>query len=221
MSLLVSNLVNDAAVKIGDPNQVRVRSSDWLLFYNQSVRELCEKADVMQYRADFNLGTQALYPYPDEMTTMARLEVTETPSDADSWRIVTEKFEDEFRAMTTTRYPVGSLPDHYFADKVGFYLIPRPAVAIVGGGRTTYFGLADRITDTATATYQLPEFTQDYVVRRMTIYGKMARHRITEANAELEQWFADVEGLMDKMEDRSKDRRSSLAPRRNRYAGMN
>lgn len=220
MSLPVSYLVDDAALKIGDPNKTRVSPSEWALFYNQSARELCEKADVLQYRSTFNLTTEALYPYPDEMTTMARLEVTETPSDADSYRIVNEKFEDEFRALTSNRYPTATIPDFYFADRIGFYLIPRPEATIAEGGRITYFGLPDRIFDVTTATYQLPEFTQDYVLRRMVVYGKTARHRIDEANAELQQWYADVEGLQDKVEDRSNDRRSSLRPRRSPYAGM-
>lgn len=220
MALLVTYLVDDAARKIGDPNKQRVQNADWLLFYNQSGRELCEKANVLQYRATFDLGAQALYPYPDEMTQLARVEINETPSNADSWRFLKERFEDEFRAETDVLYPTATIPERYFADKVGFYLMPRPTATIVGGGRMTYYGLPDRLFDLVGANFQLPEFTQDYVIRRMVVYGKTARNRLTEASAELSQWYADIEGLQDKMEDRSDDRRSSMRPRRNPYSGM-
>jgi hypothetical protein len=220
MSLPVSYLVDDAARKIGDPNKTRVQLADWTLFYNQSTRELCQKADVMQYRATFNLGTQAAYKYPDEMTTMTALEVTETPSDGDSWRFLTEKFEDEWRSEVSSRYPSATLPQHYFADKLGFFLVPRPTAAITGGGRITYFGLTDRIFDTQTADFQLPEFCQDLVVRRMVIHGLMARNRLVQAEGELKVWYADVGDLGDAMEDRARDRRSSIRPRVNRMAGM-
>src|SRR3989304_4791231 len=156
MSLPVSYLVDDAALKIGDPKKTRVTNPEWTLFYNQSARERVEKADVMQYRATFNLTTEELYPYPAEMTQMARLEATETPSDKFSFREVTEKFEDEFRQMTSGRYPDSTIPEHYFADKTGFYLIPRPTAFIAAAGRITYFGLPDRIFDATVAIFPLP-----------------------------------------------------------------
>jgi len=220
MSLPVSNLVNDAAIAIGDPNKTRVKMSEWTSFYSRAARELCSKANVLQQRATFNLGTQQAYHFPDDMTTMSKMEVSETPTDGDSWRVIREIFEDEFRSMTSGRYSDNTLPEMYFADRLGFYLVPRPTATIVDGGRITYFGLPDAITDATTATYQLPEFTRDYILRRMIVFGLAARNRHAEAEAELRQWFADVEDLQDKMADRSDDRRSSLAPRRSRYQGM-
>lgn len=219
-SVLVSYMVNDAALAIGDPNKARVKNSDWISFYNRSARELCEKADVLQYRAIFNLGTQALYPYPDEMVALSRIEVNETPTDDDAWRPLDELFEDEFRSRTTGRYPTATIPDSYFADQGGFYLIGRPEAAITGAGRMIFFGLPDRITDVTTATFQLIDIAQDYVTRRMIVYGLKARNRHAEAASELSQWYADVEGLQDNLEDRAKDRRSSIRPRRSPYAGM-
>lgn len=219
-SVLVSYLVDDAARAIGDPRKTRVSLDDWESFYNRSARELCEKANVLQYRSKFNLGTQALYPYPDEMVVLSRIEINETPTDDDAWRPLDEKFEDEFRALTTGRYPTGTIPDSYFSDQGGFYLIPRPEAAITEAGRMIFFGLPDRISDIATATFQLIDVAQDYVTRRMIVYGLKARNRHSEAASELAQWFADVEGLADKLEDRAQDRRSSIRPRRSAYSGM-
>lgn len=220
MSLPISYLVDDAARKVGDPNKTRITPDDWVLFYNQSARELCEKADVLQFCAKFDLTTERRFPYPDEMTQATRISVTETPDDPDSYHYLTEKFEDEWRAETNRRYPSATTPEHYFAEVGGFYLLPRATALIASGMEITYFGIPDRIFDLSIATYQLPHMTQDYVIRRMVVYGKTARNRLVEADSELKQWYADLEGLQDRMEDRANDRRSSIAPRRNRYAGM-
>jgi hypothetical protein len=219
-SVLVSYMVDDAARAIGDPNKTRVSNADWTSFFNRSARELCEKANVLQYRSIFNLGTQALYPYPDEMVVLSRIEINETPTNDDTWRPLDEKFEDEFRSLTTNTYPTGTVPDSYFSDQGGFYLIPRPAAALADAGRMIFFGLPDRISDVTTATFQLIDIAQDYVTRRMIVYGLKARNRHVEAQSELAQWFTDVEGLQDKLEDRSHDRRSSLRPRRAPMFGM-
>jgi hypothetical protein len=220
MPLPVDFLVGDAALKIGDPSRTRVQNPDWVLFYNQSARELCQKADVLRCRGVFDLSTEDAYPYPSDMTQMTGIEVTETPADPDSWRWLDESFEDEFRSEVDGHYPSATLPERYFADKTWFFVIPRCTAAIVGGARISHFKIPARISDLAVATYELPEFTQDYVIRRMVIYAKFARNRIVEADAELKQWYADVEGLTSKIDDRSNDRRSGIRQSRDRYRGM-
>jgi len=217
MSLPVIYLINDCAEMIGDPNKVRVTLGQWTLFYNQSCRELCQKAKVLKFRARFNLGPQAQYHYPDERTVVTKVEANETPDDDNTWFKLDEMFEDEFAAQTSRFYPSATTPSHYFADVDGFYLYPRPEAAITNGGRVTYFGLPDRIFDANTANFQLPELAQDYVIRRMVIHGMKARNRMAEAEGELKLWNADIEGLQDSMEDPSDDRRSAIRPRRSGY----
>lgn len=220
MSIPISYLIDEAANKFGDPNKTRVNGPLWLTFFNESTRELSTKADIAQYRDSFTLGTNPIYPFPDAMVHMVRLEVNEQPvTDPVGWRIVEEIFEDEWRARTSTRYPSATIPDAYFVEKGWFWLIPAPEAPITNGAIITYFGLPDRATDPL-STYQLPEFTQDYIIRRMVIHAKFARNRIVEGQADLKLWYDDVEGLQDKMDDRSSDRRSNIRPRRNLIAGM-
>lgn len=220
MSTLVSQLIDDAAQQIGDPNKERIPPEQWLSIYNQSIRKLCEKVNILKFRNIFSLSTNQAYTYPLEMTVMTGLEATETAGDDDSWRSLDEMFEDEFRSRTSTRYPSASIPTHYFATAGWFYLIPRPSAAIVGGGRITHFGLPDRVIDITTATVQTEAITEEYIINRMVVAANFARNRLVEAKAALEIWEAETQTLQDKLDDRSQDRRSSVAPRKNRFQGM-
>lgn len=220
MSTNVSILVEDAAQAIGDPNKQRVQLSQWLSIYNRSLRELCQKANVLRSRDVFTLDPVTVYTYPEHMTVMTAIEVSETPSDEGSFRYLNEMFEDEFRRRTSAFFPTASLPTHYFATSSFYYLVPMVTAQIVGGGCITHFGLPTRVLDISTAVVETPDFTQDYIIRRMIIHGLESRNRLVEARAALEMWNADMDTLQDKLDDRSQDRRSSIAPRRNRLAGM-
>ena len=223
MSTPAIALVTDAALAIGDPNNQRVTLAQWNSIYNRSLRELCQKANVLKFRSVFALEPTAAYSYPPEMTVMTGMEATETPADDESFRTLGELFTDEFRAETSTRYPVATIPGRYHPTSNWFYFVPRPQAEILGGGRITYYGLPDRVVDEAAlavANLQTADFTQDLVTRRMIVYGMQARNRLVEARAEMELWDADVQTLVDRLDDRSQDRPSTIAPRRNRFAGM-
>ena len=222
MSVLALDMRADAALRIGDPNMTRVKPEQWTLFYNDSCRQLCEKCDVLQFRATFDLTTEQVYPYPEEMTVLTRLEVNLDPTGTPlSWVPLDEKREDEFRAQTRGLYPTATVPDSYLAEQNWFWLLPAPEASIVGGGRVSYFGLPARVPDIVDTTlFELPEICQDYVISRMVIFAKAARNRLVEAAADLQAWKDDTEGLGDRMLDRAKDRPSTIAPRRRRYAGM-
>lgn len=224
MSTLISTVIDDAALEIGDPNKQRIQLGQWVSIYNMANRETCEKANLLKFQDQFDLNANQLkYDYPEGMTVMTDIHVTETPSDELSWRYLKEMFEDEFRERTDRRYPTASLPDHYFATSSWFHVIPAVSAQIVGGACITYFGLPDNVTldqVQSAQVLQIPDFARDYLLRRMVIQGKKARNRIAEAKADLEMWEADMETFQDKLDDRSQDRRSSLAPRKNRFAGM-
>lgn len=221
MSTPISYLVDDAAQAIGDPNKERVQIAQWLSIYNRSLRELCQKANVLKTQDIFTLSAGvARYAYPGHMTVMSGLEVSDTPADEGSFRSLRELFEDEFRARTSVFYPTASLPTHYYCTPSFYYLVPMAEVEIVAGGCLTHFGLPEERVTSIDALMETPDFTQDYLITRMVIFGMEARNRWQEAKDMLAIWNADVESLQDKMEDRSEDRRSTLAPRRNRFAGM-
>lgn len=227
MSTPVSALVDDAAMAIGDPNKQRVATPQWISIYNRSNRELCQKANVLRFLDEFDLvnldpdtGELAMrYDYPDGMTVMNGIHVSDTPTDPASFRWLKEMFQDEFRVATSGSYPVDSLPTYYFATSDWLYLIGAVAADILDGACIDYFGLPDRVTDLS-GVIQVPDMAQDYLIRRMIIHGKMARHNVVEARAELEMWEEDMVSFQDKLDDRSQDRPSSIAPRRNRLAGM-
>jgi hypothetical protein len=216
--------MDDAAQAIGDPNKQRVQLSQWVSIYNRSNRELCEKANVLKFQDEFDLiAGQRKYDWPELMTVMTDIHVSETPGDETTWRYLKEIFEDEFRDRTDRLYPSATLPDNYHATESWFWLVPMVSAEIQGGACITYFGLPDRVTQdqvTSGTVLQVPDMAQDYLLRRMIIHGKMSRNRIVEAKVELELWNADMESFQDKLDDRSDDRRSSLAPRKSRYSGM-
>lgn len=220
MSVPVLRMVNSAARKVGDPNKTRVLLDQWGEIYNEAQRKFCEKVNALKIRNIFTPTTGQAYTYPTNMTVMTMMEVTDSPGDDDSWREVKEMFEDEFRRATSNRYPSAALPTHYFSTANWFYLIPRPEVAIVGGGRITHYRLPDAITDPTTAVLQAEDFTEDYIVSRMVIEAKQSLNRLVEAESDLRTWEKEMEGVQDKFDDRSLDRRSSIAPRKNRLFGM-
>lgn len=224
MSTPISYVIDDAAQAIGDPNKQRVTLAQWVGIYNRSNRELCQKANVLGFSDGFTLvANQNRYEYPAGMTVMTAIHVTETPDDKTTFRVLGEYFEDEFRAMVDASYPAASLPTGYFATSSWFHLVPMVSAQIVGGGCITYYGLPDRITVdqvTGGTVIQVPDFAQDYLLRRMIVHGMEQRNRLVEARTALEMWNADMETLQDKLDDRSVDRRSTIAPRKNRFAGM-
>src|SRR5207245_9805863 len=116
--------------------------------------------------------------------------------------------------------PTATVPTSYFATSGWFYLVPAAETLISAGACIDYFGLPDRITDLTGAIMQVDDFAQDYLIRRMIIHGLESRNRLAEAADSLRTWVADMETLQDRLDDRSQDRRSSIAPRRNRFAGM-
>lgn len=224
MSTLIQEVIDDAAQAIGDPNKQRVSMALWTSIYNRSNRELCQKANVLRLSDKFDLkANQRKYAYPAGMVVAAGIRVSETPSDENSFQDVGEIFQDTFRRMTDALYPTETLPSYYFATSSWFHLVGTATAEIKNGGCITYFGLPDRITLTqieAGEVLQVPDFAQDYLLKRMIIHGLNARNRREEARDELQLWNADMESLQDKLEDRSVDRRASLAPRRDRFAGM-
>jgi len=228
MSTLVSYLIDDAAAEVGDPNKTRIALPQWLSIYNRANRELCTKANILPFSDSFDLRPldpdtgrpQQRYAYPEQMTVLKSIEVSETPDDDNSFRYLNEMFEDEFRERTASSYPTNTLPDSYFADAAWFFLVPIVTATIEEGGWITYYGLPDRIDNVAGAIMQVDDFAQDYLLRRMIIVGLSARNRHAEAATQLAIWDKDMEGLQDKLNDRSQDRRPSLAPRRSPYRGM-
>lgn len=220
MSTLVSALIDDAAQAIGDPNKQRVQIAQWLSIYNMSLRELCQKANVLKTQDIFTLDPVTRYAYPGHMVVLTGIEVSETPDDEGSFRTLDEMFEEEFREATSRLFPTAALPTHYYATSSFFYLVPMVTTQIEKGGCLTHFGLPENDITDPSSLLETPDFTRDYVTRRMVVYGLRARHRYAEAKDELALWQADVDTLHDKMEDRSIDRRATLAPRRNRFARM-
>lgn len=224
MSTLISTVIDECALKIGDPNKQRITLSQWVTIYNMSNREMCSMANILKFQDEFDLvANQKTYDYPEGMVQCTDIHVSETPDDETTFKFLNEIFEDEYRERVDSLFPSATLPTEYYATPSWFSLVPMASAGIVDGGCITYFGLPDEISESAVSggeVLQVPDFTRDYLRRRMLIHAMEARNRLTEAKAALEIWMAEMEGLQDKLEDRSLDRRSSLAPRKNRYAGM-
>jgi hypothetical protein len=222
MSTLVQSVIDEAAMEIGDPNKERIEQPQWVTIYNMSNRELCQKVNLLRLQDDFDLiAGQTRYDFPQGMVEMNGIAVSQTPTDESTFQWLDEIFEDEFRALTSGAYPIASVPDRYFATSSWFYVIGAAETLIGDGGFIDYFGLPDEITTVDSSTVlQVDDLARDYLRNRMVIHGHQARNRLIEAKTALDIWNDELLVLQDKLADRSNDRRSSLAPRRNPFAGM-
>lgn len=213
MSTLIDSLITQAAVNISNPDKGRVTPSDWLMFYGAVARDIGSRLYAIRYTAIFDLQADSDYDWPDEMTRMVALWVTDTPDDPDSWTKLKELRDDEFYDRVNRRYPTAALPTHYNPQATIFRLVPRPDTAIERAAKLEYWGLPDEITSIVGVSMQFPDFMREWVVEGMTIHGLRKLKEIAEANDRYASWAARENEYATRLTDRSDDRRPAMVPR--------
>jgi hypothetical protein len=212
-------VVNEAAALIGDPAFSRITTEGWRVMLNESCRDVVVKLRLQMWRATFDLvANDPEYALPDDCIQVKRIEVNETPSDQTTWWDVGEWFEDEFRAATNGYYPLNTRPVRYtvWVDTYNLYMMPD--TTIPGGGRITYWGLCDDVTDLGSQNIPVLDFMRDRVRDRMLIYGFRRLKQWDSAAAAEKEWEAALSADRARIEDRSADRRARLrTPAGNRF----
>jgi len=213
MSALIDSLVTQCATNISNPAKDRVTAPDWLTFYNAVARDIGARLYAVRYTSFFDLQNDSDYDYPDEMTRMIALWVTDTPSDPDLWRWVGEIREDQFRDRVNVRYPTAALPSEYLPEATIFRVVPKPTAKIALGGKLEYWGLPDEILSTTGTFIPFPDFLREWLVEGMTIHALRKLKQIAEANDRYASWERREADYAARLTDRSDDRRSALVPK--------
>lgn len=222
MSTLIDSLITQAAVNISNPDKGRVTVPDWLMFYNAVARDIGARLYAVRYTSILDIQADTDYDYPDEMTRMIKLSVTDTPDDQDSWVKVDELREDQFNDRTNRRYPTGTLPTHYLPQATIYRVVPRPTALLARCGKLEYWGLPDEIANVSGGYMQFPDFMREWVVEGMTIHGLRKLKEIAEARERYEIWETRENSYAASLTDRSDDRRPAMVPRsrKNSTGGM-
>jgi len=222
MSVLVSDLITRAGVKIGDPGFRRTSRTDFLQFFNEVQFKIATEIRCLEVDADFNIvADQYLYDYPDEAVGMTGVRFSETPTDINTFRWLREKFTDEWRMLTTPLRPSGNVWA-YYARPHCFELSSTPTLAVTNGGIASYWIHPAWLNSESSAVLEIPDFTQEFVMEGMTIHARLTgRDRVAAAQDE-KRWLDSLVNLREKIEDRSDDRRPALRPPSygNPYGGM-
>lgn len=221
--ILVSDMVAEAALEIGDQDYTRIGLSDWVLIYNKALRETCERFQVneREYQQDLIADTHR-YAYPNLMTKVRVIKASYTPTDENTFYDLKEMTDDEFRETTRRRYSIATAPTHYFARRDSFEVWPKPTDTLQGALILICFSLPDRITQIESTLFELPDPASGLVVERMVIQALKALDRYEEADNRYRAWMEEGMRVEDVIEDRTDDRRQSLQPKsfRNPLSGM-
>ena len=222
MSTLIDSLIRQSSINISNPDKSRVTPSDWLEFYNAVARDIGARLFAIRYTSIFDIQADTDYDYPDEMTRMIALWVTDTPDDQDSWALVKELREDEFRDRVNRRYPTGVLPERYLPQATIFRVVPRPTATVERGGKLEYWGLPDEITNISGGYMPFADLMREWVVEGMTIHGLRKLKEITEARERYTVWETRESSYAATLTDRADDRRPAFVPRsrKNSTGGM-
>lgn len=220
--ILADWLTTIAATMVGDPDRGRIKTADWLQFYNLSMNDICSLYDIVQFEQVAALPADALCSYPAESTRISRVEANATPADATTWVTVGEIFEDEWRRHTVSGVPTSDIPRVYFADQGYLRLGAKITADIANGLKITHYGVPDNATDLTVTYMPLPNFMKSYAAERMAIYGLRSDNRDAQANEWEDRWNQREGFIRMKLEDKSTDRRDAIRPAaaRNRFGGM-
>lgn len=222
MAILVSSIIDDAALLTGDPNKERTLPSQWLAIYNMAVRRMCKKFRLLKREWKSDLSAHVI-TYPDDMTVLTQVRVALVPNEITDFTTLREiPTEDEFRAMTQGQYPQQERPSEYFADPEVAYLVGRPITSVADGLRFHGFGLPDTVAIAESSYYEPPDFTSDFCIALMQIIAKRINKQYAEADREHAAWLEEGSHYEQMVEDRSDDARTAIRPLSASYptAGM-
>ena len=212
MSTFVASLIDEAALRLGDPRFTRVSRADWLQFFNEAQLDAATELRILEDDFFFTIQAGAArYTYPQNMIQMSKLSFTETPADGRSYRDLQEMFRDEHRsAATSGMYPQGSVWG-YYARAAFFELVGEPSTEVIDGGLLTMWYTPTWIdVETAGDVMELPDMMRNLIRDWMLEKGLTKIGRVVEAQRMELRREMKLTGFRSKIEDRSDDRRAAL-----------
>jgi hypothetical protein len=226
MSLtLVTDLLSQVSVRLGDPRMTRTTQADLLAFYNEALEELTLGWKVLEEDATADIqATERRYLYPEECVQLRRARYNATPLVEDAgWNLV-EDFWEEHKARTNYFNETGE-PRHYCVRASFFELRPTPDTNVSDGLFVSYWKLGTPvvISDLLTATVELPAAFRKYLREYTAVYAKEKSGRYQEAAADRATLTEELDRVAGRLEDKSDDRRSQMRvrPVRARFGRQN
>lgn len=221
--VLCSAVADECAVLAGDPDYRRVTRPDWLVFLNRTARTMARRMNIIEVEAFFDITADSdLYKLPDDCKQAREFQVTQTPSNANTFYSLDEKFDDEFRLRRQRNRNTGD-PKVYLMRQGFFQLDPWPSADYEDGGKITYWAMPDPITDMTIQYVPFANVLRDTLAEGMVVHALKKLEKFDAAIAREKEWEASLVLDRDKMEDRSADRRSKVRPRsssRGNYDGQ-
>lgn len=220
MSVLVTDLIDRAGLKLADPNFRRTSRDEFLSYYNEIQRKVAIETRCLEVDADFDVKNGVFqYPYPATAVGVSGVRYSETPPDGFYW--LHEMFRDEWRATVNRLRPSGNVWA-YHARPSSYELIGTPTVDVTGGGILTYFVKPASVLSESGQSLEVPELLEDLVVEGMVIRARLTGRDRVAARQDLELWLASLAAMREQIEDRSDDRRPALRAEGalNPYGGM-
>ena len=210
MSIPVIEVINDVALKMGDPGFTQITTDEYLRWANQRSRKLSTKLNLVKWVAFTDLEQDnELYAEPDDCLQITRLSYSPTPTDARTFRDLHPYFADEFRARVNWTYPVGE-PDSYFPDQGFFYLVGRPTASLAQALKIEYWGLPEDMTSASTDTIPFMAKMRDLLADGIEIDALWKLEKREESIAAGKVWEATIGSVRPKLENPATDRRSSV-----------
>lgn len=229
-TLSVQSLLDDAAVRFGDPYKTHFNDTSLLAYYNDTCEEFTRRWQLIEVDASFSwVAGEDRYSYPDDSVQVLRLHYNATPSDSTTWRKVFEITEEEYRLYTDGNLPTGEDKLWYWARGSFFVMVPRPLTAISQGGKIGYWKLADRQTTVSTAVdgtgasysrsvTEMPNTMRSLIRDGMVIGMQRTLGRTAEANQNMQILEARLDDVAPRIEANVDDRSERFEPRSlNRY----
>ncbi|MFN0131271.1 MAG: hypothetical protein ACKVW3_01870 [Phycisphaerales bacterium] len=225
MSIQVSDVIDEAAARMGDPRFTLVSRTDWITIYNQCAEKMTREWGIIEQQATASLQqNEDTYLYPDNdnpddptspgiLTQLLQVDYNETPSDPLTWTEAGELFTDEFNFRTSGQYPTGDGRFEFWARANGIQITPVPTTTVVGGLRMRYYRLQRRVVSlTAEPVMEMPGMYRTLLVDLMVIRAKVTKERVFQYTREIQMWENDMEQIAPKIERRSNVRRRQLRP---------
>jgi hypothetical protein len=212
--MMVSDLLSQVALRLGDPRMSRTSQTDLLAFYNEALEEITLGWKVLE--EDATCGTlvgERRYLYPEECIQLRRVRYNGTPTDDSTGWDLGEDFWEEHKARTNYSIEDGE-PRHYCVRASFFEVRPTPDTAVADGLFVSYWKLGTPviIADVlgGTALVELPAAFRKYLREYTTIFAKEASGRYQESSGDRAALAESLDRVAGRLEDKSDDRRSRL-----------
>jgi len=220
-TLQVQTLLDEAAIRFGDPQKTHFGNALLLGFYNDSCEDITTRWQMLEVDAAFSwLAGEDRYSYPDDCVQMLRLQYnssgvdgTHGPTDQNLWRKAHQKWEHEYTRITDGHKPTGDDKIYYWARTNFFVVWPVPTTSLYLSGLMGYWKMATRAT-VGTDLVELPNALRRLIRDRMIVGMKESLSRTAEARADLEVWEARMDEVGPRIEDPVEDRREHYEPAR-------